>query len=261
MDRESLIKLINFIDELSQLRGNEWFKVELSKKLLSKKPLEFSSSQLDEIYEFCLNKIIKEHAVKFYFDFKLLNIKEKLIDDFIRMEKFRRNNEFEDFCLAAYQQIESIVNELIGNKELSNFIFRNRDLPAISRYNKENKSFQRTGDPKLANLIFKTRDPNKVHDYMRNPIEKWFFNHKFRTVLYFYYFNKEIKVNSDLFERVYDIGSYLYQGRNLNHRGGGQNEFQQQMLDDLLPNQHKFYFKFLGFLEDFVTTVNRHIDG
>ena len=41
------------------------------------------------------------------------SMKEKLIQDFIRMERFRRDDNFEDFCLAAYQQIELIISTLI----------------------------------------------------------------------------------------------------------------------------------------------------
>jgi galactokinase/mevalonate kinase-like predicted kinase len=86
-----------------------------------------------------------------------------------------------------------------------------------------------------------------------------FFNHKYRAVLYYYYFNKELRTNSDLFDRVYEIGNFLYQGRNLIHRGASQSQYQQNIIDDLIPNQHKYYFKFLGFLEDFISTVNKNI--
>ena len=38
------------------------------------------------------------------------------------------------------------------------------------------------------------RNINKINGYTRGSIQDWFFNHKLRAVLYFYYFNKEIKV-------------------------------------------------------------------
>jgi hypothetical protein len=94
---------------------------------------------------------------------------------------------------------------------------------------------------------------------MNKPAHNWYFNHKLRAVLYFVYFNGELKGNIDLFDRVYSIGNYLYQGRNLNHRGGITTQYQQEVIDDLLPNQHKYYFKFMGFLEDFVSRINQNI--
>ena len=90
-------------------------------------------------------------------------------------------------------------------------------------------------------------------------MQGWFFIHKYRAILYYYYFNKELRTNSDLFDRIYEIGNFLYQGRNLNHRGAAQSQYQQNIIDDLIPNQHKYYFKFLGFLEDFITTINKHL--
>lgn len=258
-NKEQLSKLLKLVLEISNQERNEWFKKELITKLISDDPSNFSSSHIDEIYEHCLRKIIKQHADKFYSDFKLFDIKEKLIEDFIRMEKFRRDDNFEDFCLAAYQQLESIISELIKTPEFFDYFRQNKDLPAILKYDNTTASFIRKGNQTIGKMIFLTVDQAKISNYINSSIQNWFFNHKFRAVLYFYFFNKEIKTNTDLFDRVYDIGNFLYQGRNLNHRGAVQSQYQQEILDDLIPNQHKYYFKFLGFLEEFISTINKHI--
>jgi hypothetical protein len=258
-NKDNLVKLIDFIIELTQFKENKWFKDDLSKRLMPSGSLIFSNSHIDEIYEYCLQNIIKEHAERFYADFNLVVIKAKLIDDFIRMEKFRRDDNFEDFCLAAYQQIESIINILILSPEFINYFKENKDLAAILNYDITTKTFVRRGNQKIGKLIFLNSDNAKVDSYLNSSIQSWFFNHKFRAVLYYYYFNKEIKVNTQLFERIYDIGNFLYQGRNLNHRGILQSKYQQNIIDDLIPNQHKYYFRFLGFLEDFISSINKNI--
>jgi hypothetical protein len=259
MNKENLLKLIDFIDELSVLPENEWFYEKLKSKFILNSSARFSSNQIDEIYEHCLQKIIKEHAAQFYNDFKLIDIKPKLIGDFVRMEGFRRDDNFEDFCLAAYQQLELIISTLIILPGFSNYFRENKDLSALLKYDNTTRNFIRKGNPTTGKLIFLTGDQAKINTQITAPIQGWFFNHKYRAVLYYYYFNKEVKTNTDFFDRVYDIGNFLYQGRNLNHRGAVQSQYQQNIIDDLIPNQHKYYFKFLGFLEDFITTINKHL--
>lgn len=256
--KENLVKLLKLVEEISNQPGNEWFKNELDKKVTTNSAV-VNSSAIDEIYEYCIKLIIKDHAEKFYVDIKLLDIKEKLIEDFIRMEKFRRDDNFEDFCLAAYQQLESIISKLVSNSFFVEYFQQNKDTPALLKFDQVTQRFVRRGNQTVGKLIFLTSDNTKINNFLIGPVNNWFFNHKFRAVLYLFYFNKEIKTNTDLFDRIYNIGNFLYQGRNLNHRGAVQSQYQQDIIDDLIPNQHKYYFKFLGFLEDFITSVNKHI--
>ncbi len=257
-NKENLIKLLKLVDEISKQPGNEWFKRELDRNPVNKS-MDVNSTAIEEIYEYCIKVIIKDHAQKFYSDFKLLDIKERLIEDFIRMEKFRREDNFEGFCLAAYQQLEAITNSLAEKLSLLEYLQQNKDIPALHMYDRDTKTFVRKGNQTIGRLIFTTNENAKILDFISAPINKWFFNHKLRLVIYVFYFNTEIRVNADLFERVFDLGNYLHQGRNLNHRGVVQTKYQQDILDDLIPNQHKYYFKFLGFLEDFTTRINYNL--
>jgi hypothetical protein len=256
--KNNLIKLIKLIDEISNQAGNEWFKNELDKKV-TKNSSVVISAEIDDIYEYCIKLILKDHAEKFYADFKLLDIKEKLIEDFIRMEKFRRDDNFEDFCLAAYQQLESIISKLVTNSVFVEYFRQNKDTPALLKFDFDTQAFVRKGNQTIGKLIFLTGDNTKINNFLSGPVNNWYFNHKFRAVLYLFYFNKEIKNNTDSFDRIYSIGNSLYQGRNLNHRGAVQSQYQQDVIDDLIPNQHKYYFRFLGFLEEFITSINNYI--
>ena len=80
-----------------------------------------SNSQLDEIYEYCISKILKEQASDFYKNLPSIFVdrKQVLMEDYFRMEQFHRQNNFGDFCLALYQQIECITNVLCESKDLN----------------------------------------------------------------------------------------------------------------------------------------------
>ena len=96
---------------------------------------------------------------------------------------------------------------------------------------------------------------NKIN----KPIDCWDFNEKYKSVLVFYYFNKIIK-NYKEFDLV-SIGIYeLYQVRNLNHRGGKKSPKQVEITGKITQSKSRYYFKFLGIFEDFVSKVNYQIN-
>lgn len=254
MDKTNLIKLIDFISELTELNGNEWLKKELMSKLTSNSLVSFELSKMDEIYEYCLQQIIKEHAEKFYEEFKLNSIKEKLIDDFIRMEKFRREDNFEDFCLAIFQQIEGIVNSLVTD-EIHKMIIDNKDSVTHKSKNKNNGIYE---SQKLWQLIFPFLKEQDLLNKISKPIYEWDFSERYRVILFVYYFNKKIYNHQD-FQGIFFLGNELYQSRNLNHRGGKTTENQKRTIDKVTSNSHRYYFKFMGFLEDFSNKINSNI--
>jgi hypothetical protein len=252
-----LTKLISLVEELSKEPNNEWFKKDLLSKITNSSILNVGA--LDDIYEYCIKLIIKDQAQKFYRDFKIASLKETLELDFIRMEQFRRQDNFEDFCMAAYQQVEAIVNNLFDSISLDTYLRRNHLVPAIHKYSQATKTFVRSGPETLGQLIFKTGEVKKIESGLSKPASNWFFSERLRMVLYAFYFNYEVKFSKVEFEKVYDLGIFLYQGRNLNHRGSSKSDYQQKILDEMLPNKHRYYFRFLGFLEDFVEKVNVNV--
>ena len=102
---DKLISTINKITRLTQ--QNAEFDMELRKQLnvASANSVLSDDERINEIYEYCIEKIIKQQANEFYEDFPLQSIKDILIGDYIRMESFRRKDNFGDFCLSLYQQI------------------------------------------------------------------------------------------------------------------------------------------------------------
>ena len=110
------------IDKITRLtQQNAEFDMELRKRLnvASANSVLLDDERINEIYEYCIEKIIRQQANEFYEDFPLQSIKDILIGDYIRMESFRRKDNFGDFCLSLYQQIECMTNRLCEKKELS----------------------------------------------------------------------------------------------------------------------------------------------
>ncbi len=251
--KEQIESLIKLVTEIANQPGNEWVKQRLIPEM--GEPI---GNELSQIYEYCIKNIAKEQAEKFYNNFKLDSLKQKLIEDFIRMETFRRNDNFEDFCLAAFQQIEAITNELSKRNELKKFIIENRFLNPFVVYDVGKSFYVRKESIKqnIGKLIFQKANEDEISEPLKQDPIKWFFSQKFRAVLFYYYFNTEIKSNQDKFDLIYDLGNYLYQARNLNHRSGENTHFQEKILKEIIPNKYKYYYKFLGFIEDFTTNVN-----
>ena len=103
-------------------RQNPEFNTELRKALEitpSAMSISIDEGKLDNIYEYCIEQILKKQANEFYQDFPIKSIIPSLVDDFVRMESFRRKDAFGDFCLALYQQIECITNCICENSKLN----------------------------------------------------------------------------------------------------------------------------------------------
>ncbi|MEY2922296.1 MAG: hypothetical protein RL108_918 [Bacteroidota bacterium] len=253
--KEQIEHLIKLLTEISNQPGNEWVKHRINPEL--EEPL---GAELSQIYEYCIKNIAKEQAEKFYENFKIIEIRQTLIADFIRMETFRRNDNFEDFCLAAFQQIESITNHLAKQAELKIYIQNNRFLNPFKYYDKNRSTYVRKStDQNIGKLIFAKNEEDYVSENLDKDPLKWFFTHRFRAVLFYYHFNLELGSNSEKYESIYELGNYLYQARNLNHRSGEKNKYQDDILNQILPNKYNYYYKFMGFIEEFSAKINQNL--
>jgi hypothetical protein len=252
--KESLEKLLLLIEEISNDPDNLWFKEELLKK---DSHLKNDNKIIQNIHEYCIKEIIEDQAKKFYGDFKLKDIKDVLIQDFIRMEQFRREDNFEDFCLAMFQQVENIVIYLFEKYTLNKKVIESSDQYLTSIINSSSKEFFRNNRGVKIGRFIMMKYNQKDHFNILN--EKWFFNQQLRSVLYYFYFNELIKFNTQEFDEIYKKGSNLYAIRNLNHRGSTPSYYQQKIYDEIIPSYNKYYFNFLGFLESFTSNINRNL--
>lgn len=259
-DRTNMLKLLDLVEELAGEPGNQWFAGEIQTRF-KKSTSEGDAHQIIDVYEEYAKKLFKVRAENFYKDFKILELKNQLIEDYIRMEVFRNNGNFEDFCLAAFQQVENIVNTLIEKEYLKTYLDENIMSSAILFVD---KSTGKTFKPDkitttLGELLFSKELATELAPILEKRRTEWFFNYKLKAVLYYFYFKNELKYNTSTFYLVFNIGNELYQSRNLNHRGGTKNDYQEDIIEKVLANKQYYYLIFSGFIGDFTMTINKNL--
>jgi hypothetical protein len=237
-DKEKLKKLAQLFGDLIKIDGNEWLIDELLKTIGESKPLDQIASQsvIQNIHEYCVEKVIEKQANEFYSRFPIEPIKNQLIQDYMKMEHERRRDDFKSFSLCIYQQIENIVNYLYDNEVYPTWEV-NRSKAAIT--------FKDGGTKTVQNLVFGSAD-------------SWYANVKFKSILYFYYFSSNIKFTQQFYNKE-DEFNEIYQVRNQNHRGTISKSFQEKILENIEGDESRYYFKFYGFLQDFVSGIEKSL--
>lgn len=242
-DREKLLKLINLFEDLLLIKGNEWLIDAILEKIKNTSNIKdvSKSSLIQEIYELCIEEKIEKQAIEFYKDFKIESLRQQLIDDFKKMEHERRRDDFEGFCLCLYQQCEAIVNHLFSefyNGNWTNF----KGLKVILFKDKVTK------EEKYKTLEQEVNGGSKGFGAFP----------KFKAVAFYYYFNKKTPLPFS-YMSLKEVFYEIYQMRNKNHREGELYDFQSDILVRIQGQESKYYFKFYGFLEDFIRTINKNL--
>lgn len=245
------------------------FNDELRKKLgitSSANSTLIDDERLNQIYEYCIEKIIRKQAEDFYKDFPLLDIKQKLQSDFIRMESFRRKNNFEDFCLSVYQQIENITNYVCEDKDLNDVSQKMWAYPAYIRQGEgitpklEERSYSSEKNYyAIAHLVFVGKD-EEGHPLSiikpAKPLREQYATDKIRNVVYFVGYKAEMQSwMYSSYSEVCNLLYELYQCRNLNHRGGGQTEKSENVVNRIRSLESLYYFKYYGLLTQYIEFI------
>lgn len=259
-------KLQSTIEKIVQLsKWNAEFNLELRKRLdmSSANYVPIDDDRIDQIYEYCIEKVVRQQAQEFYKDFPIKEIITGLVDDFCRMEAFRRKNNFGDFCLSLYQQLERVTNKLCVSPDLNEIANRMWGYPAYVKTGKDiTPSIENRieGEFSIASLVFPGNDKNSG---LSNAIEKskkslqdLSAKEKMRAVVYFVGYKGMMK-SSDYygFKEFISLLSDIYQFRNTNHRGNIPNPWEKDTLGRILPQQAVYYFKFLGALTQFMEQI------
>ncbi len=259
-------KLISTIDKITKLtQQNTEFDMELRKRLnvASANSVLSGDERINQIFEYCIEKIIRRQANEFYADFPLRTIKDRLIEDYIRMESFRRKDNFEDFCLSLYQQIECMTNKLCEKgSDLSYITEKMWGYPAYLKIEKgkEPSIDSRSGDYTIASLLFpgNNRQSGNTNAFEKSKISlhTQYAIDKINTIVYFLGYKAMLKFSDNAsFREIKSLLNDIYQCRNMNHRGGSQSVWQKRVTDRIIPLKSLYYFKFLGVLAQYVEYI------
>ena len=243
------------------------FNEELRKKLgiaSSASSALIDDDRLNQIYEYCIEEIIRKQAEDFYKDFPIASIVSTLIDDYVRMESFRRKDNFGDFCLALYQQIENITNKICESSvlaEVTDKMWGHLAFVKTPEGQQEPDIKDRTGKTNIANLIFygtsKSGLSNAV-EKSKKTLQNQYAIDKIRIIIYFYGFGTRLKSSDfDSFREITGLLNDIYQCRNMNHRGNTLTQWEEETLNRIIPMKSLYYFKFLGCLAQYISFINK----
>lgn len=249
---------------------NSEFDSELRKrlKIASANSALYEDERINQIYEYCIEKIIRQQAKDFYKDFPLKQIVSILEEDFVRMELFHRKDCFGDFCLSLYQQIECITNKLCENATLTEIVEKMWGDKAYVKVEKGKEKDisvdKRAGEYNIASLIFPGQNKKTGLPYSleksKVTLQSQYANDKIRIIVYFLGF-KAIMKNSDYdsYKEITSLLSDIYQCRNMNHRGNTLHPWEEETINRILPLKSFYYFKFLGVLAQYIEFIKNGI--
>lgn len=264
-NREAIIKTIDKIAQLSKQPENEWLFKEFIKHYCPEETI--SNNKLDEIYEYCIEKVIKGQAKDFYNDMPLKDIVLQLESDFVKMERAKRRNDFDEFAMAVYQQVERITNSVCSNQKLNESVSMLIGHPAYVRSvqqgdgtwsNPTISDRNTTSSYQIAKLLFGKSAPEKA---LSNLSAQWAVD-KIYCVLYFLCYQAKLKSQEyNQFIEYKNLYNAIYQFRNLNHRGSVLKDEQKEIIDKIRPQQGVYYFKFMQALLFYVEGVSKGLSN
>jgi len=272
-DRKHLEALLNFIEKLGKEPGNKWFIEQLQKKYgrVPEIPVISSGPKIDEIYEYCIEKVIQAQADDFYKDFPIQSIISDLKQDYRRMEGFHRRDNFGDFCLSIYQQIENICNYFCQS-ELEKICKGMWDEPSYVKSYDENSqktielSFENRDSKckqNIANFLFfntYAEDIEKtIKEKTEKPINLLSARDKIKVVVYFVGYKTIMTnpINKNTYRPFCQLLFDIYSCRNISgaHRGKSLEKYEEEKISAILQLKSLYYFKFFGALAQFVEFI------
>ncbi len=199
------------VDKVVQLtKQNPEFDQELRKALgiKSQGAIAINDDRLDEIYEYCIKQILLQQAESFYQRFKEIDaaLYDQLVSDYVRMEKFRRQDAFGDYALAAYQQVEC----------LSNYIAEDSDFYSFYKHFLDSEIYN---GKKVEKHVWWSGDDEIKNGWTRLKEGKLFAKDKMSINMCIYFkFKNNPKFPSADYRAINTILNDMYACRNANHR-------------------------------------------
>src|SRR5574344_199465 len=276
-NKEYLTKLAKFVKACYEDLRDDEFVSGIKAIVMDDIKDDIQNGKIDEIYEFCIHKNMLQQANSVYNSFIIPSIKDKLISRYIKMERARRENDFADFGLSVYQQIELIVNTIAEDEKVEYVVEKMMKTPYQTRSDNERDRITSksdgTGSTSIGNfvLINSANAGKSRAQKMSIPLRDQFATDKFRLVVFFVCFKGMIRsgkiYNPDSLKSEYykdydewthytQICSDIYTIRNRVHSGKEPSEYEDTKYEELTRNPEQTFLSFLSFLYFFIQGVN-----
>ena len=267
-DKKQLTKLLKFVKELYDDPDNKEFAAGIQSFVLndirSENRRESWTQQINEIYELCLQKNLREQAEDLYKDFPITDIAGDLVALYVNMENARRANDFDSFGRYLFLQIELVVGTIVKEDAFIKIYDGIRNLKPITKYNRETKTYSR------ADFIQnKTRSDGTKEKVFKDTVDKFLFItkascgkpieslgaiDKCRIVLYTVCYQAKVfgwpTEDFDALSGIYNLRNHE------SHSGVNMTDVQQEYYDKIVADKTKNYLRFLGFLLTFIKGVS-----
>jgi hypothetical protein len=227
---------------------NAWFEKELYGILAPN-----ADARISDIHEQCIENILKQQAEEFYKDFVIDGIKPQLINDFVKMESWRRRNNINEFGMAMFQQIECIINKLGQDKQLAQVCYDMMNAlcyvdsmnPIVSnRYSKSTYT--------IARLLFLDDAASKS----KSDLSVQWINDKFKCINYFVCHQACLTAQQfTQFTSENEVFNQIRCVRNRNHRGNIPTEYETLTLQKVDANISRSFFLFSSFFCRFIDSI------
>lgn len=277
-EKEYLAKLAAFVKACYEDLKDENFVAEIKAIVMDDIKDNILNGKIDEIYEFCIHKNLLQQANNIYSSFTIPSIKDKLVSRYIKMEKARRENDFDEFGLRIYQQIELIVNTIAGDEKVEYVVEKLMRFPYMTQSDRvDDRISLRKDGSKSRNigsfvLINSEKAKMSKSHKMSIPLHEQYATDKIRLVLYFICFRGMIRsgkiYNPDSPQQEYykdydkwahytQICSDIYTVRNRVHSGKEPSEYEALRYENLTIFPEQTYLSFMSFLCFFIQGVNK----
>lgn len=267
-DKKQLTKLLAFVKGLYDDPDNKEFAAGIQAIVLNDLQADNNrgswTKQINEIYELCLKKNLREQAEDLYKAFPMTEIAGDLASLYVEMEDARRHNDFDAFGFNLYQQIELIVNTLVKGTELPKIYNAIKGIEPFTVYDKLSGKRIRTKDKKyptaeLLILIPKKEDDGSLtYKSSGKSLSGLTALEKARAIIYMVNNGCDIDTYSknDIIS-AYNTLSSIYNVRNHDaHSGGVITDYQKRQYEILVADKTQNYLRFISFLLSFLNGIS-----
>ncbi len=258
-DKKQLTKLLAFVKELYDNPDNKEFAAGIESMVLNDLKYRKENSKIDEIYELCIRKFLKEQAEDLYKDFPLVEIAQDLSAFYIEMENARRKNDIDAFGFFLFKQLELITGVLVKDREVVDTFDTLRTQKPFTVYNRDLEGKIRVAD-KFYNtveefILVKDRI-NDTYSSMGKSLDRLFTIEKIKAIIYIVVNKGDVPIRHEQLNEDFRILQSIYNLRNrYAHNSNNANENQILYYNMIIEDKTKNSLRFLNFLMMFVQGV------
>ncbi len=263
-DKKQLESLLSFVESIYDNPANKEF-INGIRRLVKNDPDNgLNDPRIEEIYEMCIRRILREQAESAYEGFPLIEIKEDLISDYIKMERAHRENDIDEFGIRLYRQIESISRYLSKDEAISRVVSQMTDVPYLveSRNGKPSVGHRqkeyRSGD--AVKPIFDIVLIGKSKTEKKNlPLREQYAIDMLRLIIYYVCFGGMLQsgVLYDTWKTQTGICSDIYSVRNRVHGGNDCTEHDRMVYERMSNSKSQSFHRMLSFLFFFIDGIKK----